>query len=866
MPFRRGRARLLLLAVLLPVAVTCAADIKPPVISDPELELALFAAEPQIVTPVGIAIDTRGRIFVVESHTHFPKADYPGPKRDQVKVFEDTNRDSKPDRISVFAEDLYHSMNLAFSPDGRLYLTHRNGVIILHDKDGDGISESRTTVLQMDTAGNYPHNGIGGIAFSPDGWLYVGMGENLGAKYTLKGSDGSSHSGGGEGGNVFRCRPDGRQLKQVATGFWNAFALALDRAGHLFCVDNDPDSRPPCRLLDVVEGGDYGYKFRYGRSGLHPFTSWNGELPGTLPMVAGTGEAPSGILNCDFARLPARYQGGLLVTSWGDHAIELYRPIPFGASLRAEREVIIQGDEWFRPVGIAAARDGAIYFTDWVDKDYSVHGKGRIWRLAAKPGVKAAIAASTPGKAKPNPGREWMIGLLRSDSAKDHAELLRALSDDDPFIRSAAVTALAKGPFRDILVRELRNKDARIRLGAALALRRAGLEQPEEIVGGLLTDSDEQILRVALVWAGEEKLTKLAGKFDSVLSSGQVSQALLQTYTAALDVLAKAKEPQPDGAPGVASASDKVQTVVMRLPGRRDTDDASAIETLSKRSAVESVPLRIEAARVLAETPGEDADGALLQAALDTGNPDELRAEAVLALATRPAGVLSKLTSLLNDPSETVRIETARALRQVASDPAIRSSLQGKLEAAGTNGRDARLAEHLELALHPPGPESAHGNAARSRRPVSVDEWRKVLARDGEVTSGRRVFFHAAVGCARCHRVEDHGGSIGPDLSVIGRASNREKLMQSILQPSLDMAPQFVTHTVETKDGQSHSGLLAGEAPVTLITSDGNGVVIPAGQIASHTVSDVSLMPEGLADALTVEDFRDLLAFLLSRR
>jgi len=199
---------------------------------------------------------------------------------------------------------------------------------------------SQKEIVSLITAGDYPHNGLGGIAFSKDGWLYLGMGENLGAKYTLKGSDGSSHSGGGEGGNVFRCRPDGTKLEHVATGFWNAFALEFNDAGHLFCVDNDPDSRPPCRLIDVVMGGDYGYKFRYGRSGLHPYSAWNGEIPGTLPMVAGTGEAPSGILNRG---------DGLLVTSWGDHAIEIYRPKPWGASLRAEREVLAQGDEWFRP-------------------------------------------------------------------------------------------------------------------------------------------------------------------------------------------------------------------------------------------------------------------------------------------------------------------------------------------------------------------------------------------------------------------------------------------------------------------------------------------------------------------------------------
>ena len=80
--------------------------------------------------------------------------------------------------------------------------------------------------------------------------------------------------------------------------------MAFDAFGRLFAVDNDPDSRPPCRLLHIVEGGDYGYRFRNGRKGLHPFTAWNGELPGTLGMVAGTGEAPSGVVAYEADNLP----------------------------------------------------------------------------------------------------------------------------------------------------------------------------------------------------------------------------------------------------------------------------------------------------------------------------------------------------------------------------------------------------------------------------------------------------------------------------------------------------------------------------------------------------------------------------------
>ncbi len=121
------------------------------------------------------------------------------------------------------------------------------------------------------------------------GNVYFGLGENLGASYRLIGRTERHSAGGGEGGNIYRCQPDGTQLERVATGFWNPFHVAFDVFGRLFAVDNDPDSRPPCRLLHIVDGGDYGYRFRNGRKGLHPFTAWNGELPGTLGDGRGHG-------------------------------------------------------------------------------------------------------------------------------------------------------------------------------------------------------------------------------------------------------------------------------------------------------------------------------------------------------------------------------------------------------------------------------------------------------------------------------------------------------------------------------------------------------------------------------------------------
>ena len=177
--------------------------------------------------------------------------------------------------------------------------------------------------------------------------------------------------------------------------------------------------------MHIVDGGDYGYRFRYGRKGIHPFQSWNGELPGTLPMVAGTAEAPSGIVAYESDGLPATYRGQLLVTSWGDHVIEQFQLEPRGASFGATKHVTVRGGNDFRPVGIAVAPDGSLFVSDWVDQSYPVHGKGRIWRIKAK-----------------DQTRDTGVSLLGSDKLPS-GKLVDLLIDPRRDIRLAAAAKLA---------------------------------------------------------------------------------------------------------------------------------------------------------------------------------------------------------------------------------------------------------------------------------------------------------------------------------------------------------------------------------------------------------------------------------------
>ncbi len=409
------------------ISTADSAEVTPPKSLDPRLKVELYAEHPQVVTPTGIDIDHRGRVWVIESNTHHVgrREDYKGHDSDRVLIFSGRDEHGRAENVTTFTDGLVHGMSIAVRPDGAVYVATRKEVLLFRDTDGDDKADTKKRIVHLDTPGDYPHNGLAGFAFDPLGWMYIGMGENLGADYKLIGSDGSSHSGGAEGGNVFRCRPDGSKLTRFATGFWNPHASCFDTFGRMFTVDNDPDSRPPCRLLHTIRGGDYGYRYRNGRRGVHPFTAWNGELPGTLPMVAGTGEAPSGIVAYESDGFPEEYIGSLLVGSWGDHRIDRFQLKPRGTSFTSKAEPLIVGGENFRPVGLAVAPDGSLYFSDWVLKDYPVHGKGRIWRVSAveEPQREVVDVATIPDR----PVKE-LTELLSSKRIEVRRAAAKALS------------------------------------------------------------------------------------------------------------------------------------------------------------------------------------------------------------------------------------------------------------------------------------------------------------------------------------------------------------------------------------------------------------------------------------------------------
>jgi putative heme-binding domain-containing protein len=145
----------------------------------------------------------------------------------------------------------------------------------------------------------------------------------------------------------------------------------------------------------------------------------------------------------------------------------------------------------------------------------------------------------------------------------------------------------------------------------------------------------------------------------------------------------------------------------------------------------------------------------------------------------------------------------------------------------------------------------------------------KILPLPGDPGRGRQVFFGAggagAALCAQCHRVGNEGTDFGPDLSHVGTKYDRAKLLESILEPSKTIEPNFVTYVARTTRGEDFVGVLVRTGDTEIVLRDAQTkkeIHLPLEQVKKFAPQTTSAMPDGLLSALTAQQAADLLEFL----
>jgi putative heme-binding domain-containing protein len=144
--------------------------------------------------------------------------------------------------------------------------------------------------------------------------------------------------------------------------------------------------------------------------------------------------------------------------------------------------------------------------------------------------------------------------------------------------------------------------------------------------------------------------------------------------------------------------------------------------------------------------------------------------------------------------------------------------------------------------------------------------WKPYLG--GDTAAGRKLFFDlkGKATCAKCHSVGGEGGRIGPSLDRIASRRAPEFIMESILQPSKEIAPEYEAVAVATKEGRVITGLRISETnfSIQLTEETGRFHSFLKRDLEEVKVMPKSLMPENFAEVLTVKELHDLFAYLIS--
>jgi quinoprotein glucose dehydrogenase len=611
------------------------------------LTVKLFAAEPEVANPVAMSIDERGRAFVAEvfrakqgvtdnrqhdeawldadlaSRTVADRLAYHrnilggraaewAVESDRVRELVDADGDGRADRATVFAAGfnaLEQGLGAGvFARRGDVFYTCIPDLWRLRDTNGDGVADERTALVHgfgVRTA-FYGHD-LHGIVRGPDGRLYFTVGDR---GYHVE-HEGRTHAD-AESGAVFRCEPDGTGFEVVATGLRNPQELAWDDLGSLFTVDNNSDSGDRARLVQIVDGGDSGWRM----SGQHrgdrgPFgreRHW--ELPHAdqpawiVPPLAHVAAGPSGFTADQGTGLTPHFRGRFLLADFRGAAagsgVRTFRVRPAGAAFALEDEELSIGNLLATDVEIGP--DGALWVSDWVE-GWVGSGKGRIWRF-----VPQAAAAA--------------------DDAAAVAEVRQLLAGD--------WAAVAVEP----LVTLLGHPDRRIRLEAQWELARR--------------DAVDALRRVLAAGAAP-----LLARVHAVQGLGQVAR----------------RKPDPAiGTAIAATLADpawELRLVAARTLG--DLRAAAAAPALAPRLADDHAHVRAAAAIALGRIgPAASAAAALVaavrrEAARDGGFDPHARHALVMGLAGTQR---AELTTLTDDADAAVRLVACLAMRRHA-DPAI---------------------------------------------------------------------------------------------------------------------------------------------------------------------------------------------------
>lgn len=580
-------------------------------------EVKLWAAEPMLSNVVAFEFDEQGRAFLAETHRyrssvldirHYmeflehdmatktledriklidnsfgDKAGDLALETELIRVVEDTNGDGKADSSKVFATGFDSKLDGIASGvlpmNGKVWFTNIPSLWQFDTNEAGDTETARHELLRgFGVRFGYTGHDFHGLAFGPDGKLYYSIGDR-GTNVT--GPDGRRVELTDEGA-VFRSNPDGTEFELVHKGLRNPQELAFDEYGNLFTGDNDCDNGDMERLVQIMEGGETGWRVGYQHAPLGKAGPWmsedlwkpdfEGRAAYLLPPLANIEDGPSGITYYPGTGFDESFNNTLFMTHFKGNistsGIQTYKLEQDGASHKVTTsERFLWGT---LPTDITFAPNGDFYFVDWV-VGWPKSNKGRIYSVTPKQSSPAAAVLVVEVK-------ELIGGGIQASKDK---KLITLLGHQDQRVRlRAQYEVVDRGTKHIGALRRVANDAKKTQLARIHAIWALAQLYPQDAkafssFGKLLTDEDAEIRAQVIKVIGDHEHQALAGRLPKFLKD---DSARVQFF--AVQSLGKL------GDPSVAKA-------LLNLLRRNNNEDKylrhAAVHALNRLSPLEAL-------------------------------------------------------------------------------------------------------------------------------------------------------------------------------------------------------------------------------------------------------------------------------------
>ncbi len=724
------------------------------------------------------------------------------------------------------------------------------------------------------------------------------------------------------GGTIWRLDPEGKHFTLEAAGFRNHFDIAFNSLGELFTFDSDMELQEglpfyhPVRVMHSVPGADFGWRSNSAK--------WPPYYLDALPAVVDIGRgSPTGLVFYNHQQFPPEHQDALLMGDWSLGRILSVKFRRDGATFKAETEEFVTG----KPLNVAdieVAPDGSVFFctggrgteggvyrirsTRDLPKPKALldpRGAGAVAAALDQPQPQSAWGREAIRRFKVKAGEKWgqELEAAAKDNAVPTARRIRALSylmqfgpeptlplarhlirDADPEVRAWTAMIFARHPSADVgadLIDLLADPAPIVQRRAAEGLVRTGTRASLEKLRPLLAGKD-RFARFAARLALER--IDPAQWHNTVLKDDNPRVVIM-----GLIALNKVGTVAADATVAAAAFAKELSLLQADLPREDLLDTLRCLELILVNTKRESRPKSVEAIgkAVLARFPTGD-------------RPLDYELARVLAALQVPGGIEKLLAALEKHSTKedvTIRadaIHYARCLTAVTEGwtPAqrrrylawfrisrdwngghsYRSTIYYFLRDAAAQAPESEKGEwQAELDKWPRspfGPKSGpRVDTKRTEPRWTYDEVLSFLegdGRKGSVEAGRRIYEQA--NCAKCHRFEQLGGGLGPDLTTLSSRFKRKDTLEAIIYPSRVVADQYKSWLITTKNGKVIHGTKAPDEGdnLVLLLSDASTLKLPKADVEEMRESKQSIMPEGALNQSSLQEIADLFAFLES--